>query len=777
MQETTQDSIQTEANAQSEVIADSSLEIEQVQGTQDTADSTQSTEVELPQEPQPETQSPQKPETIFPNEPLAPLPPQIPQVDTPLDKESNAKLEAFLQELHIAIETNESVLSNTHFSLQGIAQLLEVSKDIWEFYSYQCANLKLNNEQFNLLKESFNTIGVYISNTLKELYTIHNTSLNIFKSTEALLDEAKNGIDSISGDVEIAKETLNQIQNLEQKLESIKTINATLTATIAQAEAMKNQINALVPNILNEVKAELLREKESHELELEQKKAEFLTIFSEKITLFEQKATTFDEDFVIESVKSAKDNAIEAMNEVKTQAQNAIENAKTELEAQKQAHSKSLSDLQVQIQDNFNQMAENMKQELIADLTTIVNEIKQNFTNNDTSTKPQEQESETTPPEVESPQNQENQSIESQGEQGGGMQGENSQTQGGGDVVAMPTPIIPETESYPYIPNNTRIDDREFLEKDSKEIINNAIEFAEKWEKFMRENPDFLYEREMTFNDFYLANKNKHLAESYEEFLPNRLKGSRSIKEVMQPFYYSQESWVSNQLHDFDGGPPPTTFHKYGDLADMTYTQLEEVANLLGSGRQIEYREWADKCDTISRYGITAGEYGAELYASQVTEYKGFIDSFVSFFNANPTQRLFSNRTFRDYYTRMNTEGVLSYEDWISNEINNNPIMHLMTNFYKRDDLTLKKFFALMPRPKINDNNPLLYQSKQFLYSSLEFSSTDSAESSNAESSLNIESSTTDTNESWGGGNTISVSQIKKPNDFLGSLAVSPVFS
>ena len=357
-------------------------------------------------------------------------------------------------------------------------------------------------------------------------------------------------------------------------------------------------------------------------------------------------------------------------------------------------------------------------------------------------------------------------------------QGENSQTQGGGDVVAMPTPIIPETESYPYIPNNTRIDDREFLEKDSKEIINNAIEFAEKWEKFMRENPDFLYEREMTFNDFYLANKNKHLAESYEEFLPNRLKGSRSIKEVMQPFYYSQESWVSNQLHDFDGSPPPTTFHKYGDLADMTYTQLEEVANLLGSGRQIEYREWAEKCDTISRYGITASEYGAELYASEVTKYKGFIDSFVSFFNANPTQRLFSNRTFRDYYTRMNTEGVLSYEDWISNEINNNLIMNLMTNFYKRDDLTLKKFFALMPRPKINDNNPLLYQSKRFLYSSLAFSSTDSAESSNAESSLNIESSTTDTNESWGGGwNIISVSRLKKPNDFLGSLAVSPVFS
>ena len=331
MQETTQDSIQTEANAQSEVIADSSLEIEQVQGTQDTADSTQSpeqsgdspqeplpevdsnenaenteqentengntesensqqggdssqeppivepesqepdTEVEVPQEPQPDTQSPQentelqpqKPETIFPNEPLAPLPPQIPQVDTPLDKESNAKLEAFLQELHIAIETNESVLSNTHFSLQGIAQLLEVSKDIWEFYSYQCANLKLNNEQFNLLKETFNTISVYISNTLKELYTIHNTSLNIFKSTEALLDEAKNGIDSINGDIEIAKETLRQIQNLEQKLESIKTINATLTATIAQAEAMKNEINALVPNILNEVKAELLREKKA----------------------------------------------------------------------------------------------------------------------------------------------------------------------------------------------------------------------------------------------------------------------------------------------------------------------------------------------------------------------------------------------------------------------------------------------------------------------------------------------------------------------------------
>lgn len=636
MQETTQDSIQTKPNAQSEATADSSLEIEQVQDTQEPTDSTQSPEVdssesteqsgdlqedlenqgsqEAPQEneqstqpsvdssenaeselqepsqeqenaessqtqspdtpspeiqeneadkepteplpetnadshPQeqggntqsegdiggqnsqeniegenkepeaqkpteplpendtdskePEAQSPeaQKPEPVFPNEPLAPLPPELPQVDTPLEQESNAKLEAFLQELHKAIETNESVLSNTHFSLQGIAQLLEVSKDIWEFYQYQCANLKLNNEQFNLLKETFNNISTYIQTTLKELYVVHNTSLNIFKSTEALLDEAKKGIDSINGDIEIAKETLNQIQNLEQKLESIKTLNATLIATIAQAEAMKNEINALVPNILNEVKAELLREKQSHELELETKKDEYLALFAEKIALFEQKVTAFNEDFIIkqthinemmtelescfnrleevrefvreslenvenaktealqsvanakseieskanecvttmestktqciESVESTKDNAIEAMNESKQNAENAVQNAKNELEIQKQAHlseldsaktthlstlgeatqnhSKSLSDLQVEIQDDFNQMAENMKVELdavgasqIADLTSIVNEIKskqtalghnfqhQNFTENGEFTKPQD---------------------------------------------------------------------------------------------------------------------------------------------------------------------------------------------------------------------------------------------------------------------------------------------------------------------------------------------------------------------------------------------------
>ena len=589
MQETTQDSIQTKPNAQSEATADSSLEIEQVQDTQEPTDSTQSPEVdssesteqsgdlqedlenqgsqEAPQENEqstqpsvdssenaqselqepsqeqenaessqtqsPDTPSPeiqeneadkeptkplpendtdskepeapspeaQKPEPVFPNEPLAPLPPELPQVDTPLEQESNTKLEAFLQELHKAIETNESVLSNTHFSLQGIAQLLEVSKDIWEFYQYQCANLKLNNEQFNLLKETFNNISTYIQTTLKELYVVHNTSLNIFKSTEALLDEAKKGIDSINGDIEIAKETLNQIQNLEQKLESIKTLNATLIATIAQAEAMKNEINALVPNILNEVKAELLREKESHELELETKKDEYLALFAEKIALFEQKVTAFNEDFVIkqthinemmtelescfnrleevrdfvreslenvenaknealqsvanakseiedkanecvttmesaktqciESVESTKDNAIEAMNESKQNAENAVQNAKNELEIQKQAHlseldsaktthlstlgeatqnhSKSLSDLQVEIQDDFNQMAENMKVELdavgasqIADLTSIVNEIKskqtalghnfqhQNFTENGEFTKPQD---------------------------------------------------------------------------------------------------------------------------------------------------------------------------------------------------------------------------------------------------------------------------------------------------------------------------------------------------------------------------------------------------
>lgn len=283
-------------------------------------DTTQDSSSSVSQDTQPDTttdtlaQTPPPEQDTSDSSITSPERPSLPDLDTtPPELPDTSKLDKFQEELQEAIEQNTGVIANTHYTLQGIAQLLEVSKDLWRFYKYHSESLQLSNEQITALKQALQAISTYINNTLETIANAHTAAQTLFSTTEALLDEAKSEALKIEGNLTAIKDALKKIQELELSLQKITELNAELKANLAQAQAMKDEINALVPNILNELKANLLADKEQYERELEAKKDEYAALLDQKLAGLDEKIESFEQDYATK--EQAMNDALKALEE------------------------------------------------------------------------------------------------------------------------------------------------------------------------------------------------------------------------------------------------------------------------------------------------------------------------------------------------------------------------------------------------------------------------------------------------------------------------------
>lgn len=170
-------------NAQEQAQGDQSAE-----ATPSTQESTQPPEPSVPDQENGQDQAP-----TLPQPPLLPeSPDQAPDQKPPeLPQDDGQKLEALKQEIAQAIKDNAGVIANTHYTLQGIAELLNISDDLFRFYRYHAEIIKLNQEQYENLQANLQAITSYINQSLKQIAATHASNLELFTTTEALLDEAK----------------------------------------------------------------------------------------------------------------------------------------------------------------------------------------------------------------------------------------------------------------------------------------------------------------------------------------------------------------------------------------------------------------------------------------------------------------------------------------------------------------------------------------------------------------------------------------------------------
>ncbi len=286
-----------------------------------------------------------------------PTPPLLPELDTgdtqppELPQDDGQKLEALKQEIAQAIKDNAGVIANTHYTLQGIAELLNISDDLFRFYRYHAESIKLSSEQLENLQANLKAITSYINESLKQIAATHKSNLELFTTTEALLDEAKTLAQGAKADLEAVRKMLEISQELESNLAKLESAKLEIQAQLNLAQSMKEQIEALAPNILNEMRTQLLSDKEQYERELESHKSQTLSEIDTRLADFRQKLGELESK--LQELEQAQSQASQEIEQAKSQALQELEQATTQSKGELTTHQQALKqELEQLIQDN-----------------------------------------------------------------------------------------------------------------------------------------------------------------------------------------------------------------------------------------------------------------------------------------------------------------------------------------------------------------------------------------------------------------------------------------
>lgn len=232
-------------------------------------------------------------------------PPQI-QITTspyPIDKERLDRLNAFEEKLNNTLADSLSFREHTRLNLEGLSELYKISKDIYSFYEVQISTLLVSNTDTEHLRQEIAQVAVFINQTLETIQTATNTTLTIYKKCEASLDLATQIYTKLDTRAQEMDKTLEAITSIQAQMQDLQELELNFRVLITKGEELRNQINALVPNILNDVKATLLDDKLAYEKELESQKDDYLSQLSAQYAKIQQTIEDFNIDFAKKELK------------------------------------------------------------------------------------------------------------------------------------------------------------------------------------------------------------------------------------------------------------------------------------------------------------------------------------------------------------------------------------------------------------------------------------------------------------------------------------------
>ena len=263
-------------------------------------------------------------------------------IEAVLDEEKLAELEEFKAKLESAITENASVITNTHWTLQGIAHLFDVSKELWAFYGSQISANNSVIKAYAELKAQLASVQDFYSTALESVARLHKTAIRLYNECESALDEAQSLALKVSTDLSDTKSTLSQIQNLLDKLGDFEDTKTELETLLNSADEAKTNLTNLVSSLITEAKAELLASKESYETELESKHKEFLDSLTSRLSDLESKANE-----ITTTLENAQLTYISALESKQSEIN-------TELESK---HNEYLAELE----SKYNELLESLK--------------------------------------------------------------------------------------------------------------------------------------------------------------------------------------------------------------------------------------------------------------------------------------------------------------------------------------------------------------------------------------------------------------------------------
>ena len=250
---------------------------------------------------------------------LTPLDP-IPQEQSP-----STELAEFKATLEKAIEKNASVIENTHFTLRGIAQLLDISKDLWEFYRHHAQGVKLTSEQLESLKREINTLSTHINQTLETLNDQKTKATELLQETTTKLQKAAELAAQSQADMQAARQALETIKALETKLPEIQTQLESINSAISNAIDKKQELEDRASELKIEISTALTQKKSQLETQLTEKKTQ---LESELESQLESKKTELES-----TLTQASTQAQEALETKKGEIETALETIKADTQA------------------------------------------------------------------------------------------------------------------------------------------------------------------------------------------------------------------------------------------------------------------------------------------------------------------------------------------------------------------------------------------------------------------------------------------------------------
>ena len=248
---------------------------------------------------------------------LTPLTPQ--EEHTP-----SQELADFKATLEQAIEKNASVIENTHFTLRGIAQLLDISKDLWEFYRYHAQGVKLTSEQLESLKREINTLSTHINQTLENLNDQKTKATELLQETTTKLTQAQQLATQSQADMQAARQALETIKALETKLPEIETQLESINTAISNAIDKKQELEDRASELKIEISTALTEKKSELETQLTEKKTQ---LESELETQLESKKSELETE--LESIKADTQAIKTQTQELATQTQSKAQQLNT----------------------------------------------------------------------------------------------------------------------------------------------------------------------------------------------------------------------------------------------------------------------------------------------------------------------------------------------------------------------------------------------------------------------------------------------------------------
>lgn len=277
--------------------------------------------------------------------------PKLTPLTSQPQQEPSQELAEFKATLEQAIAKNASVIENTHFTLRGIAELLDISKDLWEFYRYHAQGIKLSNEQLEVLKKEINTLSTHINQTLENLNDTKRAGDLLFELVKQKLGEAKELATQSQADMQEARTALATIKTLETRLPEIQTQLESLTQGITQAIEKKQELEARAASLQVEITTALETKKSELETQLTEKKSELESTLSTLAEQAEQAKTQAETHAATASTKASEtkekaEEIIERQQSIQTEIAQAQELARESIAQTEDAKTQAINGIE-----------------------------------------------------------------------------------------------------------------------------------------------------------------------------------------------------------------------------------------------------------------------------------------------------------------------------------------------------------------------------------------------------------------------------------------------